>query len=90
MDTLASVDSEQAVTTCAITERSNFIQIAVGQIAKIFARVKLRYKSITAREEQENKIALLSKTIATTARLKLNRDDRNELICLRIGRVRTR
>lgn len=61
-----------------------------GQIAEMFGRAKLRYKTITAREEQENKIALLSKITATTAQLKLNRDGVNELICLRIVRVRTR
>lgn len=61
MDTSDRVNFEQAVTTYAITTRNNFIQIATGQIAEIFGRAKLRYKTITAEEEQENKTALLSK-----------------------------
>jgi|LGVF01.2.fsa_nt_gb hypothetical protein len=89
MDTLNGIDFEQTVTACAITERSIFIKW-LRTIAEILGRAKLRYKSITAREEQGNNIALLSKDIVTTARLRLNRDGGQELIFLRIVRVGTR
>ena len=55
-DTLNGVDLELAMMICVTIERSNSKQIAKG-----LGRAKLRYKTITYEEEQENKIALAAK-----------------------------